>query len=66
MGQDGGVVSAILVYLLENDIVDEVSVVGEDKDAPWGDLNLILHLKSRMLLKLPEPNTVLLQLDLRH
>ena len=35
MGQDGGVVSAILVYLLENDIVDEVSVVGEDKDAPW-------------------------------
>ena len=35
MGQDGGVVSAILVYLLENNIVDEVSVVGEDKDAPW-------------------------------
>ena len=35
IGQDGGVVSAILVYLLENGIVDEVSVVGEDKDAPW-------------------------------
>ena len=35
IGQDGGVVSAILVYLLENSIVDEVSVVGEDKDAPW-------------------------------
>ena len=35
MGQDGGVVSAILVFLLENNIVDEVSVVGEDKDAPW-------------------------------
>ena len=35
IGQDGGVVSAILVYLLENNIVDQVSVVGEDKDAPW-------------------------------
>lgn len=35
IGQDGGVVSAILVYLLENNIVDEVSIVGEDKDAPW-------------------------------
>ena len=35
IGQDGGVVSAILVYLLENQIVDEVSIVGQDKDAPW-------------------------------
>lgn len=35
IGQDGGVVSAILVYLLENNIVDAVSIVGEDKDAPW-------------------------------
>lgn len=35
IGQDGGVVSAILVYLLENGIVDEVSIVGQDKDAPW-------------------------------
>lgn len=35
IGQDGGVVSAILVYLLENNIVDKVSLVGEDKDAPW-------------------------------
>ena len=35
IGQDGGVVSAILVYLLENDVVDAVSIVGEDKDAPW-------------------------------
>lgn len=35
IGQDGGVVSAILIYLLENGIVDEVSIVREDKDAPW-------------------------------
>lgn len=35
IGQDGGVVSAILVYLLENGVVDKVSIVGEDKDAPW-------------------------------
>lgn len=35
IGQDGGVVSSILVYLLENGIVDKVSIVGEDKDAPW-------------------------------
>ncbi|MDO5849204.1 MAG: Coenzyme F420 hydrogenase/dehydrogenase, beta subunit C-terminal domain [Methanobrevibacter sp.] len=35
IGQDGGVVSAILIYLLENEIVDEVSIVRQDKDAPW-------------------------------
>ena len=35
IGQDGGVVSSILVYLLENGIVDKVSIVSEDKDAPW-------------------------------
>lgn len=35
IGQDGGVVSAILVYLLEQGLVDEVSIVSEDKDAPW-------------------------------
>ncbi len=35
IGQDGGVVSAILVYLLENNIVDEVSIVRADKNSPW-------------------------------
>lgn len=35
IGQDGGVVSAILIYLLENDIVDNVSIVNTAKDAPW-------------------------------
>ena len=35
IGQDGGVVSAILIYLLEHGIVDEVSIVREDQDAPW-------------------------------
>lgn len=35
IGQDGGVVSAILINLLENNVVDEVSIVAEDKDAPW-------------------------------
>lgn len=35
IGQDGGVASAILIYLLENNFVDEVSIVREDKDAPW-------------------------------
>ena len=34
-GQDGGVVSAILTYLLEKELVDEVSVVGEDNNLPW-------------------------------
>ena len=35
IGQDGGVVSAILIYLLENGIVDGVSIVRADKNAPW-------------------------------
>lgn len=35
IGQDGGVASAILIYLLENKVVDEVSIVRQDKDAPW-------------------------------
>ncbi|MDL2270815.1 Coenzyme F420 hydrogenase/dehydrogenase, beta subunit C-terminal domain [Methanobrevibacter sp. OttesenSCG-928-I08] len=34
-GQDGGVVSAILTYLLEKELVDEVSVVGEDENYSW-------------------------------
>ena len=35
IGQDGGVVSSILIYLLENNFVDEVSIVGVDNNAPW-------------------------------
>lgn len=35
IGQDGGVVSSILIYLLEKKIVDEVSVVNQDNDIPW-------------------------------
>lgn len=35
IGQDGGVVSSLLIYLLENNIVDKVSIVGQDENAPW-------------------------------
>lgn len=34
-GQDGGAVTAILVYLLESKIVDEVLIVGQDEDQAW-------------------------------
>ncbi|MGN0094266.1 MAG: Coenzyme F420 hydrogenase/dehydrogenase, beta subunit C-terminal domain [Methanobrevibacter sp.] len=34
-GQDGGVVSGILTYLLNEDKVDEVFLVGQDEDIPW-------------------------------
>lgn len=34
-GQDGGVVSGLLIYLLEHDIVDEVFLVGEYEGIPW-------------------------------
>ncbi|WP_295722240.1 Coenzyme F420 hydrogenase/dehydrogenase, beta subunit C-terminal domain [uncultured Methanobrevibacter sp.] len=34
-GQDGGVVSGILMYLLEKNIVDEVFLVGQDENVPW-------------------------------
>lgn len=34
-GQDGGAVSAILIYLLEKELVDNVFVVGEDENEPW-------------------------------
>ncbi|WP_409201070.1 Coenzyme F420 hydrogenase/dehydrogenase, beta subunit C-terminal domain [Methanobrevibacter sp. DSM 116169] len=35
IGQDGGVVSSILIYLLENNIVDDVSIVGQDVNKSW-------------------------------
>ena len=34
-GQDGGVVSGILMYLLDKEIVDEVFLVGQDENNPW-------------------------------
>ncbi len=34
-GQDGGAVTSILVYLLENKLVDEVFLVGQDEDQAW-------------------------------
>lgn len=34
-GQDGAAVTSILVYLLENNIVNNVSIVGEDKEISW-------------------------------
>ncbi|MDR0900781.1 MAG: Coenzyme F420 hydrogenase/dehydrogenase, beta subunit C-terminal domain [Methanobrevibacter sp.] len=34
-GQDGGVVTSLLLYLLEEKIVDEVFIVDEDKNNPW-------------------------------
>ncbi|KZX17543.1 coenzyme F420-reducing hydrogenase subunit beta [Methanobrevibacter cuticularis] len=34
-GQDGGVVTSILLYLLNKGLVDEVFVVGEEKKNPW-------------------------------
>lgn len=34
-GQDGGVVSSILIHLLETNIVDEVFLVGQDENIPW-------------------------------
>lgn len=34
-GQDGGVVSGLLIYLLEHNIVDDVFLVGEEEGIPW-------------------------------
>jgi coenzyme F420 hydrogenase subunit beta len=34
-GQDGGIVTSILLYLLNNNLVEDVFVVGEDKQNPW-------------------------------
>lgn len=34
-GQDGGAVTSILLYLLDKKLVDEVFIVGEDKEIPW-------------------------------
>ena len=34
-GQDGGIVSSILIHLLEENIVDEVFLVGQDENEPW-------------------------------
>ncbi|KZX15841.1 Coenzyme F420 hydrogenase/dehydrogenase, beta subunit C-terminal domain [Methanobrevibacter filiformis] len=34
-GQDGGVVTSLLLYLLDKKIVDDVFVVGEDENNPW-------------------------------
>lgn len=34
-GQDGGAVTSILMYLLEEGLVDNVSIVGEDENISW-------------------------------
>ncbi|MDR2874266.1 MAG: Coenzyme F420 hydrogenase/dehydrogenase, beta subunit C-terminal domain [Methanobrevibacter sp.] len=37
-GQDGGIVTEILLHLLDKDITDNVFIVGEDENNPWKPL----------------------------
>ncbi|MDR3291065.1 MAG: Coenzyme F420 hydrogenase/dehydrogenase, beta subunit C-terminal domain [Methanobrevibacter sp.] len=48
-GQDGGIVSEILLYLLDKDLVDAVSIVGEDDNNPWKPISKLTSSKDEVL-----------------
>jgi coenzyme F420 hydrogenase subunit beta len=48
-GQDGGVVTAILLYLLDEKLVDDVFVVGEDPNNPWKPIPKLTNDKNEVL-----------------
>ncbi|MDR0912577.1 MAG: Coenzyme F420 hydrogenase/dehydrogenase, beta subunit C-terminal domain [Methanobrevibacter sp.] len=48
-GQDGGVVTAILLYLLDKEIVDDVFIVGEDNENPWKPIPKLTNDRNEVL-----------------
>ncbi|MDR2829610.1 MAG: Coenzyme F420 hydrogenase/dehydrogenase, beta subunit C-terminal domain [Methanobrevibacter sp.] len=48
-GQDGGIVSEILLYLLDKELADSVFIVGEDADNPWKPIPKLTSSKDEVL-----------------
>ncbi|MDR1819679.1 MAG: Coenzyme F420 hydrogenase/dehydrogenase, beta subunit C-terminal domain [Methanobrevibacter sp.] len=48
-GQDGGVVSEILLYLLNKGLADSVFIVGEDENNPWKPIPKLTSSKDEVL-----------------
>ncbi|MDR3222123.1 MAG: Coenzyme F420 hydrogenase/dehydrogenase, beta subunit C-terminal domain [Methanobrevibacter sp.] len=49
IGQDGGIVSEILLYLLDKDLVDGVSIVSEDDTNPWKPISKLTSSRDEVL-----------------
>jgi coenzyme F420 hydrogenase subunit beta len=48
-GQDGGIVTEILLHLLDYDTINDVFIVGEDENNPWKPLSKLTNDKNEVI-----------------